>query len=56
MNAQTQNKLIDRKLSILDLADKLQNVAQACRIMRVSWDTFYRVKNAYLEGRVDSLM
>ena len=56
MNTQTHEKLIRRKLSMLDLADQLQNVSEACKIMRVSRDTFYRVKNAYMEGGVGSLL
>ena len=49
-----ERKLIMRKVSLLDLAQELKNVSEACRIMRVSRDTFYRVKTAYetdgLEG------
>jgi len=33
----------------------LQNVSHACRIMRVSRDTFYRVKRAYEEEGIEGL-
>lgn len=51
----TERKLIMRKISLLDLAEELKNVSEACRIMRVSRDTFYRVKNAYAEEGMDGL-
>jgi transposase len=51
----TERKLIMRKISLLDLAEELKNVSEACRIMRVSRDTFYRVKNAYEEEGMDGL-
>ena len=51
----TERKLIMRKISLLDLAEELKNVSEACRIMRVSQDTFYRVKNAYAEEGMEGL-
>jgi transposase len=51
----TESKLIMRKISLLELAEDLQNVSHACRIMRVSRDTFYRVKRAYEEGGIEAL-
>lgn len=51
----TDRKLIMRKISLLDLAEQLQNVSEACRIMRVSRDTFYRVKRAYEDEGIDGL-
>jgi transposase InsO family protein len=51
----TDRKLIMRKISLLDLAEELKNVSEACRIMRVSRDTFYRVKNAYTEEGMEGL-
>ena len=44
-----------RKISLLDLAEQLQNVSEACRLMRVSRDTFYRVKHAYEEEGIEGL-
>jgi len=38
------------------LADELGNVSQACRIMGLSRDTFYRYKAAVDDGGVDALI
>ena len=38
--------IIKHKMGLLNLAEELQNVSQACRVMGVSRDTFYRVKEA----------
>jgi len=43
----TQEKLVKRKLSIIELADFLKNVSQACRINGVSRQHFYDIKKAY---------
>lgn len=51
----TERKLIMRKVSLLDLAEQLKNVSEACRIMRVSRDTFYRIKQAYDAEGIDGL-
>jgi hypothetical protein len=36
--------IIKHKLGLLNLAEDLEYVSQACRLMGVSRDTFYRVK------------
>jgi len=41
-----------RKLSLLHLAQELQNVAKACRIMGYHRDTFYEVRRAFQVGGV----
>ena len=41
----TQEKLIKRKLSIIELAEYLKNVSQACKINGVSRQHFYDIKN-----------
>jgi len=51
----TEQKLIKNKLGLLELAGYLKNVSEACRVMGYSRDTFYRVKNAYDEGGIESL-
>jgi len=51
----TQEKLIKPKLKLLELADYLGNVSEACKIMGYSRDTFYRVKNRYEEAGMEGL-
>ncbi|MBU6228998.1 MAG: helix-turn-helix domain-containing protein [Cyanobacteria bacterium REEB459] len=38
----TQEKIVKNKLGLLNLAKTLGNVSQACQVMGVSRDTFYR--------------
>jgi len=51
----TQEKLIRRKLSLLELAEFLTNVSQACRINGCSRQHFYDVKQAYEEHGMEGL-
>jgi transposase InsO family protein len=51
----TQEKLIKNKLGLLELANYLENVSEACRVMGYSRDTFYRVKKAHDEGGIEAL-
>ncbi len=45
-----------RKLSLLQLADELGNVARACKIMGYHRDTFYEVRRAFQTGGVAALV
>jgi hypothetical protein len=40
-------KLIKTKLGLLQLAQRLGNVSQACKIMGYSRDSFYRLQELY---------
>lgn len=51
----TQDKLIRGKMSLLELAEYLKNVSQACRVMGVSRQHFYDIKKAYEEGGTEAL-
>jgi hypothetical protein len=42
----TQDKIIQNKLGVLKLAKMLGNVSQACKVMGVSRDSFYRFKRS----------
>jgi transposase InsO family protein len=48
-------KLIQRKMSLLELAEVLANVSQACRIGGVSRQHFYDIKTAYEQGGMIAL-
>lgn len=52
----TPEKLIKNKLGLLELANYLKNVSEACRVMGYSRDTFYRGRKAYREGGIEALV
>lgn len=49
-------KIIKNKVGLLNLAEELQNVSKACKIMGFSRDTFYRYKAANEEGGLEALL
>jgi hypothetical protein len=51
----TQDKLIKKKLTLLELADFLKNVSEACRLSDCSRQHFYDIRKAYEEHGVDGL-
>ncbi|HLD98942.1 MAG TPA: helix-turn-helix domain-containing protein [Bdellovibrionota bacterium] len=42
-----QDRLIDAKISILQLAEKLDSISQACKVAGIARSSFYDIKKAY---------
>jgi len=51
----TQDKLVRGKLSLLELAEYLKNVSQACKINGVSRQHFYDIRKTYQEHGLEGL-
>jgi len=52
----SNEKIIKHKVGLLNLAEELGNVSQACKIMGLSRDTFYRYKEAVNDGGINALL
>ncbi|MDW0892076.1 helix-turn-helix domain-containing protein, partial [Mannheimia haemolytica] len=52
----SNNPLIKHKTGLLNLAEELGNISQACKVMGMSRDTFYRYQQAVEQSGVDALL
>lgn len=52
----TNNQIIKHKVGLLNLAEELQNVSKACKVMGVFRDTFYRYQELVSTGNMDALI
>lgn len=53
---QTNNPIIKHKAGLFNLAQELNNILRACKVMGVSRDTFYRCQELVNEGGVEALI
>jgi len=52
----TSEKIIKNKVGLLNLAEELQNISKACKVMGFSRETFYRYKKAVDDGGIENLI
>jgi len=55
MVSDTEEKTVQKRLELLNLAEELGNISEACRIMGVSRTQFYVYKKRYKESGIDGL-
>jgi len=48
--------IVKHKLGLLNLAQELGNLSQACKLMGVSRDTFYLYREAKESGGIEALL
>ena len=51
----SQDRLIDAKISILQLAEKLESISEACKVAGIGRSSFYEIKKAYEQFGRDGL-
>lgn len=51
-----QQYIINRKLNIVELAEKLRNISEACRNIGVTRQHYYDIKQAIQEDGIEGLL
>ncbi len=51
-----QQYIIGRKMNIVELANKLENISEACRNLGVSRQHYYDIKKAIAEDGLEGLL
>lgn len=51
-----KSQIVKNKLGLINLAQELNNISRACKLMGVSRDTFYRYKEAQEQGGLEGLL
>ncbi|WP_116963142.1 helix-turn-helix domain-containing protein [Fastidiosibacter lacustris] len=49
-------RVIKNKLGLLNLKEEIGNLSEACKVMRLSRDTFYHYQSTVAEGHVEALL
>lgn len=52
----TNNQIIKHKVGLLNLAEELQNISRACKVMSSSRDTLYRYQELVKSSDMDTLI
>ena len=51
----TNENIIKNKVGLLNIAEDIQNISTACKVMGFLRETFYRYNRAVDDGSVDAL-
>ncbi len=51
----SQDRLIDAKISILQLAEKLESISEACKVAGIARSSFYEIKKAFEQAGREGL-
>jgi hypothetical protein len=51
-----QQYILNRKLNIIELGKKLENISEACRRLGVSRQHYYDIKQALAENGIEGLL
>lgn len=55
MTEQVQKLLMNKKLTLIELAEELKNITRACKVMNYSRQQYYNIKEQYLKNGPEGL-